>query len=75
MLHDAQHEDGLMRRALKQLKRAGQDGAALQDMAPVQPMPSAPEVFDLVRSATLQNSACCSMLCNAPVMHDIQSSV
>ena len=72
MLHDAQHEDGQMRRALKQLKRAGQDGEAMQDVATVQPVPSAPEVllFDLVRSATLQNRACCSMLCNDPMMHD-----
>ena len=77
LLHDAQHEDGQMRRALKRLKRDRQDGEASQDVAPVQPVPSAPEVllFDLVRSATLQNSACCSMSCNGPVMHDIQPSV
>ena len=70
-LHDAQHEDGQMRRALKQLKRAGQDGEAFQDVAHVQPVPSAPEVplFDLVRIATLQSSSCCSMLCNRLVMH------
>ena len=66
-----------MQRALKQLKRARQDGEASHDMAPVQPVPSAPDVllFDLVRSAALQNSACCSMSCNGPVMHDIVSSV
>ena len=41
-----------MRRALKQLKHAAQDNEAFQNMAHIQPVPSAPEIFlfDLVSS-------------------------